>query len=321
MTNLPPVPNLRGAVDLSSLANRPKGAPDAAAPAAASGAAVQLPSLVVAGTDENFGEILELSQHVPVVVDLGADWAEQSVAFTAMLSGLVRSFGGRLVLATVQAEQNPQLAQAFRAQSVPTVAALVAGQPVPLFAGVVTEEQARGVFEQVLQLAAENGVTGTASALDADTPADPDATPAEPVEVPLPPHHAEAYEAIERGDYPAAIGHYTTAIAQNPLDHDAVAGLAQVSLLHRLQGKTIDQIRNGAAAAPGDLDAQLDVADLDLSGGHIEDAFDRLLTLFPTLDAAGKNRVRERILELFEVVGLEDPRVGPARRRLTTLLY
>ncbi|KQQ95060.1 thioredoxin [Leifsonia sp. Leaf325] len=322
MTNLPPVPSrLSGAVDLSPLANRPQpGAPGAAAgggaPAAA-GAAVQVPSLVLTGTDENFGEVLELSQHVPVIVDLAADWAEESVAFTAVLQKLVRSFGGRFVLATVQAEANPQLAQAFRVESVPTTAAIVSGQPVPLFAGVVPEEQARGVLEQVLQLAAQNGVTGTATALDADA-----ATEApEPVEKPLPPHHAEAYAAIEDGDYPAAIGHYKTAIAQNPADREAVAGLAQVSLLFRLQGKTIDQIRNGAAAAPDDLDAQLDVADLDLSGGHIEDAFDRLLTVFPKLDAAGRNVVRERLLELFEVVGLDDPRVAPARRRLTALLY
>ena len=173
------------------------------------------------------------------------------------------------------------------------------------------------MLEQVLQLAAQNGVTGTASPLDADAAAEA----AEPVEEPLPPHHAEAYDAIERGDYAAAIGHYKTAIAQNPRDREAVAGLAQVSLLLRLQGKTIDEIRDGAAAAPDDLDAQLAVADLDLSGGHIEDAFDRLLTLFPKLDAAGKNRVRERLLELFEVVGLDDPRVAPARRRLTALLY
>ena len=321
MTNLPPVPSrLSGAVDLSPLANRPQpGAPGSAAGggAPAAGAAVQVPSLVLTGTDENFGEVLELSQHVPVIVDLAADWAEESVAFTAVLQKLVRSFGGRFVLATVQAEANPQLAQAFRVESVPTTAAIVSGQPVPLFAGVVPEEQARGVLEQVLQLAAQNGVTGTATALDADG-----ATEApEPAEKPLPPHHAEAYAAIEDGDYPAAIGHYKTAIAQNPADREAVAGLAQVSLLFRLQGKTIDQIRNGAAAAPDDLDAQLDVADLDLSGGHIDDAFDRLLTVFPKLDAAGRNQVRERLLELFEVVGLDDPRVAPARRRLTALLY
>ena len=321
MTDLPPsAASLRGAVDLSALVNRPS-APAAGgeSPAAAPGGTVQVPSIVLGGTDANFGEILELSRHVPVIVDLGASWAEQSRDFTVLLGRLVRSFGGRLILATVEAEANPQLAQAFRAQSVPTVAAVVAGQPVPLFAGVVAEEQLRPVLEQVLQLAAENGVTGTAIAADAD-PTD-DEPIAEPEPAPLPPHHAEAYDAIERGDYADAISHYKTAIAQNLSDREAVAGLAQVSLLDRLQGKTLDEVRNAAAAAPDDLDAQLAVADLDLSGGHIDDAFDRLLRLFPTLDQAGRNRVRERMLDLFEVVGLDDPRVAAARRRLANLLY
>jgi putative thioredoxin len=80
-------------------------------------------------------------------------------------------------------------------------------------------------------------------------------------------------------------------------------------------------VRAAAAAGPTDLDAQLDVADLDLSGGHVEDAFDRLLVLFPKLDADGKNAVRTRLLELFEVVGLTDPMVNAARLRLTNLLY
>jgi putative thioredoxin len=144
---------------------------------------------------------------------------------------------------------------------------------------------------------------------------------AEPVEEPLPPLHQEAYDAIARGDFEAAASAYRTAIAQDPRDSLAVAGLAQANLLGRLQGKTLDEIRNTAASTPDDLDAQLDVADLDLSGGHVEDAFDRLLTLFPKLDVDGKKRVRERLVEYFEVVGTEDPRVAAARRRLTNLLY
>ena len=118
----------------------------------------------------------------------------------------------------------------------------------------------------------------------------------------------------------AAASAYRTAIAQDP-PLLAVAGLAQANLLGRLQGKTLDEIRNAASSAPDDLAAQLDVADLDLSGGHVDDAFDRLLTLFPTLDADGKRAVRERLVELFEVVGIDDPRVVAARRRLTNLLY
>jgi len=303
---IPPSAGLRGAVDLSSLVQRP--APGAEAPAA-NGDAVVFPT-----DDQRFAETLERSRTVPVVIVLWASWSEQSASLVETLERLVRAREGRLVLATADADQSPQLVQALQAQSVPTVVALVAGQPVPLFQGVQPDDVIDQVFDQLLQLAAQHGVTGTA-------PTGEDGAAEEPAEQPLPPLHQEAFDAISRGDYAAAAAAYRTAIAQDPRDSLAVAGLAQANLLGRLQGKSLDEIRSAAAARPGDLEAQLDVADLDLSGGHIEDAFARLLDLFPSLDADGKRLVRERLIELFEVVGTEDPRVGAARRRLANLLY
>ncbi|WP_127793664.1 tetratricopeptide repeat protein [Agromyces sp. LHK192] len=308
MTNPIPPGGFRGAVDLSSLV-QPQQAP------AAASAATEDDAIVFATDDQGFAPVLERSRTVPVVVVVWAGWSEQSVALVDALAGLVRARQGRLVLATVEADRSPQLVQALQVQAVPTVVALVGGQPAPLFQGEQPDDVIDQVFDQLLQLAAQNGVTGTAEVDGAGE------APAESAEEPLPPLHQEAFDAISAGDYAAAAAAYRTAIAQDPRDALAVAGLAQANLLGRLQGKTLDEIRTRAAAAPDDLDAQLDVADLDLSGGHIDDAFARLLDLFPTLDAAGKATVRERLIELFEVVGTDDPRVVAARRRLANLLY
>ena len=311
MTDPTPTGGLRGAVDLSALVQRQQ------QPAATTGGPVAGDPVVFATDDASFGSTLELSRTVPVVVVLWATWSEQSTELVGTLERLVRARDGRLVLAAAEADRSPQLVQAFQAQAIPTVVALVAGQPVPLFAGLQPDDDIDQVFDQLLELAAQHGVTGR---IDPEGGAEGD-EPAEPVEEPLPPLHQEAYDAIERGDYEAAANAYRTAMAQDPRDELAVAGLAQANLLWRLQGKTLDEIRNAGAAAPDDLTAQLDVADLDLSGGHVDDAFDRLLTLFPKLDADGKRAVRERLVELFEVVGTDDPRVVAARRRLTNLLY
>jgi putative thioredoxin len=269
-----------------------------------------LPSLVISATDATFSAILDLSASIPVVVEFYGAGIEPS------LGSLIEQFGGRLVLATVDGSTNPQLAQAFQLSEVPAVAAVIAGRPVQLFVGMPALDQVRAVFEQVITLAAQEGVTGTATVDAAAIPAD-----AEPVEEPLPPLHQEAFDAIAAGDYPLAIEKYQTAIAQNPRDQLAVAGLAQVSLLQRLHGADAGAIREAAAAAPASVAAQLAVADLDVSGGHLDDAFARLLELFPTLDADGKNLVRTRLLEFFEVAGADDPRVAAARRALTNLLY
>jgi putative thioredoxin len=310
---------LRGAVDLSSLVNRPApGAPAPATPGAQTPGgqgALEVPALVLDGTDANFAQFLEISQRVPVIVDLWAEWCGPCKQLSPVLEKLVAEYAGRLLLVKVDVDANPQLTQAFQAQSIPAVVALIGGRPLQLFAGAIPEQQVREVFEQVLQAAAQTGVVSTV--VVAGQPVEE----SEPVEPPLPPLHAEAYDAIEAGDYPRAIAAYSKAITQNPLDKMAVAGLAQVSLLHRLDGKTIDEIRSAAAAQPNDLAAQLDVADLDLSGGHVEDAFDRLLTLFEAADVEDRTVIRTRLIELFEVVGVTDPRVGRARARLTNLLY
>lgn len=305
MSNVPiSSSSLRGAVDLSSLVN-PR-------PARAQGAAPSSSALVVSATDATFTQILELSNTVPVIVEFYGQGIEPSLA------ALVEEYAGRLVLATVDGAANPQLAQAFQVQQVPTVAAVVGGRPVQLYVGEYPEQEARLVLDQVLELGKQNGVTGT---VPAGEPPAGDAADAVPVEEPLPPHHQEAYEAIASGDYTTAIAEYKTAIAQNPRDYLAIAGLAQVSLLHRLEGQAADEIRAAAAAAPADVTTQLAVADLDVSGGQVDDAFTRLLDLFPTLDADGKNAVRTRLLDYFEIVGADDARVVAARRRLTGLLY
>lgn len=312
MTDITPGAALRGAVDLSALRNRPAAPTGGAAPAAASA-----PSLVMDVTDETFSQVLELSRTVPVVIDLWAEWCGPCKQLSPILERVVLELGGRLVLAKVDVDANPQLSQAFRAQSIPMVVALLAGQPVPLFTGAVPEQQVREVFAQLLQLAAQNGVTGTVDV----TGTDAEAVEAEPTEPPLPPLHAEAFDAIEAGDFAGAISAYERALAENPRDEEARAGLGQVRLLARVQDLDLTAARAAAAAAPHDVDAQFAVADLDLAGGHVDDAFGRLLDLFAALPADERTPVRERLVELFALIGDADPRVLRARGRLASLLF
>jgi len=144
-------------------------------------------------------------------------------------------------------------------------------------------------------------------------------SPAEPAEPPLPPLHQQAYDAIERDDLDGAIAAYTQALRENPRDADAKAGLAQVSLMARTRDADPAAIR--AAAAAGDAAAQLAVADLDVLAGAVEDAFARLLDVVRTNFGEERGAARERLVELFEVVGVDDARVTAARRALAAALY
>lgn len=309
-----PGPSLRGAVDLSVLRNRPTpGTEDAAAP---SGEGPIVPSLVMDVTDQTFTSVVELSQVVPVIVDLWAEWCGPCKQLSPVLEKVVTELAGRVVLAKVDVDANPQLAQGFRAQSIPMVVALIAGQPVPLFQGAAPEAQVRDVVAQLLQVAAQNGVNGTVAVegggAETEEPAD---------EPEIPPLHAAAFAAIESGDYAAAATAYEQALVENPRDDEARAGLGQVRLLERVQGVDLGEARAAAAAAPDDVSAQFAVADLDLAGGHVEDSFARLLDLFGRLPSDERSPVRERLLDLFGLVGDADPRVVRARQQLTSLMF
>jgi putative thioredoxin len=305
-------------VDLSPLVSRQnQQAAEAARPAPSDGGAPGAPGVVVEIGDAEFPQLIELSRTVPVIVALVATWSTPSQELVVALRRVVEGAAGRLLLAIVDSDANPQIAAAFQAQSIPTVVAVIAGGPVPLFSGVLPEDRMIPLFEQVLELAAQNGVTGT---VPGASDAEGESAPAEPEPEPLPPLHQEAYLAIDRQDYAEAARLFRTAIAQDPRDTAAVAALAQVELLGRVSTLT-DEVRAAAASDPKDVAAALAVADLDIAGGHVEDAFARLLDAFATAVPDDRTTIRTRLLDYFALTGVDDPRVAAARRRLATLLY
>src|SRR6476661_8930612 len=187
--------NLRGAVDLSALkrpaapagppaqGNAPSG-PAAPAQDGQQGGPAGGPELKVDVTEANFQQLVELSAQVPVVFALWAPYSPESSKMVDTLDRVVASYGGRLVLGAADIEAFPQLAQAFQVQAVPTAVAVLKGQPVPLFQGAAEEQQVRSLFDELLKVAAANGVTGRIGA------GGPGA--AEPEAPPLPPLHQAA---------------------------------------------------------------------------------------------------------------------------------
>jgi putative thioredoxin len=292
---------LRGAVDLSTLDQ----------PSPSTGAAAGN-GLVLEGTDAGFQAIVAGTQSVPAVVVLWSQRSPASAEYVEVLASVAASFEGRFQLVTIDVDTNPGLLQAFQVQSVPMTLGLVAGQPVPLFAGAQPAEQVRVYVDELLKLAAEHKVTGRV-AVEAAAEAE--------VEAELPPLHQEAFDAIERDDLDAAVTAYTAALAQNPADDEAAVGLAQVKLMQRTAGVDQQAARAAAAEAPNDIAAQTLVADCDILGGHIEDAFARLIDLVRATDGDEREAVREHLVELFAVVGAHDERVQKARRALMSALF
>ncbi|MEV7246785.1 tetratricopeptide repeat protein [Streptomyces sp. NPDC093248] len=285
------------------------------------GAGAVSPADLVIDVDEAGFErdVLQRSAEVPVVIDFWAEWCQPCKQLSPVLERLAVEYNGRVVLAKIDVDANQMLMQQFGVQGIPAVFAVVAGQALPLFQGAAGEQQIRETLDQLVQVAEQRfGLTGLT--------VDPDAEPggAAPQEVPAGPHDAlleAAVQALDAGDLDGAVQAYRNVLSDDPGNMEAKLGLAQAELLQRVQGMDPQRVREEAAGKPGDVDAQIAAADLDLVGGHVDDAFGRLIDTVRRTVGDDRDAVRRRLLELFEVVGPEDPRVVGARRALARALF
>ncbi|MFD9768705.1 tetratricopeptide repeat protein [[Kitasatospora] papulosa] len=284
------------------------------------GGAVSPASLVIDVDEAGFEtDVLQRSTEVPVVIDFWAEWCEPCKQLGPLLERLAVEYNGRFLLAKVDVDANQMLMQQFGVQGIPAVFAVVAGQALPLFQGAAPESQIRETLDQLIQVGEERfGLTGIvvdASAGDADSA---------PAEVPAGPYDAQletAAQALDANDFDGAVRAYRSVLADDPVNTEAKLGLAQAELLGRVAGLDPQKVRTEAAENPVAPAAQMAAADLDLVGGHVEDAFGRLVETVRRNYGDDRDAVRVRLLELFEVIGPEDPRVTAARTALARVLF
>ncbi|GGY87875.1 co-chaperone YbbN [Streptomyces poonensis] len=285
------------------------------------GGAVSPADLVIDVDEAAFErDVLQRSTEVPVVIDFWAEWCQPCKQLSPVLERLAVEYNGRFVLAKIDVDANQMLMQQFGVQGIPAVFAVVAGQALPLFQGAAPETQIRGTLDQLIQVAEQRfGLTG----LTVDPDAQPGEAPVAP-QVPAGPYDAlleAAVQALDAGDMGGAIQAYRNVLSEDPGNTEAQLGLAQAELLQRVQSADPQQVRKAAAENPTDVEAQIAAADLDLVGGHVEDAFGRLIETVQRTAGDDRDTVRLRLLKLFEVVGAEDPRVAAARRALARALF
>nr|WSW61951.1 tetratricopeptide repeat protein [Streptomyces sp. NBC_00998] len=283
------------------------------------------PSALVIDVDEAGFErdVLQLSAEVPVVLDFWAEWCEPCKQLSPLLERLTIEANGRLLLAKVDVDSNQMLMQQFGIQGIPAVFAVVAGQVLPLFQGVAPEQEIRATLAQLVQVAEERfGIIGIE--VDPNAEGAPASAPAAEAEAPEGPYDAlleAAVVALDAGDLGGAVQAYKNVLADDPANIEARLGLAQAELLARVKDMNPQAVRAAAAEDPKDPAAQIAAADLDLVGGHVEDAFGRLVDTVRVTAGADRDAVRVRLLELFEVIGADDPRVAAARTALARVLF
>ena len=316
--------SMYGAVDLGARQAAAQRRQQAAARAASAAdgeageaGAGQASATVFEVTEETFNDdVVYRSRTTPVIVDLWAEWCGPCKQLSPVLEKLANEADGAWVLAKVDVDANPRLAQAFQAQSIPMVVAIIGGQMVDAFLGAMPEAEVKKWLTQVLSVADQLGVQAAARPAGEEAGED-----GEEAVDDLPPALAAARDAMEEGDLDAAAQALEKALADTPADPLAKSWLSQVNLIRRASSYDPATVSREAAANPGDIDAQLRMADLQMASGDAEEAFDRVLGVIKRTSGAERNTARLHLLDLFEVLPPGDDRVKKARTQLTLLLF
>lgn len=298
----------RGAVDLGALAAQRE------ANAKAANAPAGLVKDVTAATFE--ADVIQQSMTVPVVLDLWATWCEPCKTLSPVLEGLAAEAGGTWVLAKVDVDAEQQIAQAFQVQSIPSVFAVIKGQPLPLFQGALPKEQIKQYLDALLAEAAKNGVNGVVG----------QATPtveesAEPVEAPMDPDLEAAYEAMSSADWAGAEAAFGRLLKTTPGDPQAAVGLATAGLYGRVEGLDPATVLAAADQEPENVELQCQAADILTVNGDNAAGFNRLIDCVRRTTGDERATARQRLLELFEVVGPDHPALSKARVDLANALF
>ncbi|QUQ71283.1 tetratricopeptide repeat protein [Kutzneria sp. CA-103260] len=306
---------LSGAVDLSGLKAKADAVSRQPAPSAAPAGGGEQPAgdFVFAVTEASFQtDVVERSMQVPVIVDLWAEWCGPCKQLSPVLERLAQAAGGSWVLATVDVDTNPRIAQLFGVQSIPTIVAIAGGQPIDAFAGALPEPEIRKWLDSLLDALRDK--------LPGIRVAEQGATAGEPYEEPEDPRFTAAEDAFEQGDYDAAEAAYQEILDAEPANADAKAALAQVRFTARAEAADPSSVA-AADSDPDNVEAQLTAADAQIAANQVEAAFTRLVDTVRRTFGEDRDRVRQHLVGLFELFPSDDPRVAAARRNLASALF
>ena len=306
--------SLAGAVDLEALKHQVTAEPGQAGGAPAAG------GYVIDTTENTFQAMVQTSATFPILLLLWLPTDDRLFPMAKALGDAVNAMNGQLQLSRIDVASFPAVAQAFGIQGAPALFALINGRPMPLLQGVPSDQEMQQIVDEVLpkivQVAQQAGVTGTAP-----YSGDPDTEQTPSPEQTVPPEHEQAHRLAMEGDYAGAAAAYSKVLEADPNDALAARERAKALLLARSADADVREVRAAAADHPEDVDAQMAVADIDMIGGQIQDAFDRLLDYLAAGHRDQMETVRVRLLEYFAIPDPSDERLKRARRRLATLLY
>lgn len=302
---------MRGGVDLSALANKivKEKLASTSSVQVDQGRRVKVPAFVVEVNQANLKPIIELSSIVAVVVTFYSQANQESLTLNSKLEKLANGAEGKWLLAKIDLDANPEIASAFGVNLPATIAVILEGEPKPLFQGDQPESALVDFLGKLVEAASSQGLNGTLEV---------DGVEPKEVEPQLSESEIAALDAMDKGDFGAAVKIYEEELKQNPGNEELAARLAQVKLVERTYNADLE---TELSVEPTSVAMAMRKADFHLAVGQSEEAFELLLAWFDKADGEERKALSSLFLELFNVVGKSHPAVVEARKLLAAKMF
>jgi putative thioredoxin len=258
-------------------------------------------------TVENFmTDFVQASKEKPVFLVAYTDRAAVTVEIRDLLAKIALEDKGSWKFGAINVDNQPQLIQALRFQSLPAAAVFIDEQLLPIPELPAREDQLRMLLAQIFKIAKEKG-------MNVEVPDVP--------EPKLEPEEAAAFSALEKGDFSGAAMAYRNWLSRVPDEPMAKIGLAQCELRLRIEALDFDRTIKSADSKPDSLQEQLMASDIEVATGNHKNAFERLLRCVKSMSGEDKNRAKDHLLLLFQLVDPSDPELIKARQSLASALF
>ena len=291
-------------------------------------------SVIIEVITENFmTDVIEQSKETPVIVDFWAPWCEPCKQLTPIIEKIIKEKNGKVILAKMNIDESPEVAQQLKIQSIPAVMAFNDGQPIDGFIGVQSEKNIIEFVNKISSLKNSSTIEENISAgkkymdendIETATLVFSEILKIEPDNISAKSLLARCLIKSDQLDDAEKIIDSLPVDAEN--NQDYISARSELEIFKNAKNNPIsdkeeEELRNNIYKEPENYQLKLDLSKILMAKGENEEAINQLLTIIEVNPKWNDGEARKQLIEIFNILGNENILVTEGRKKLSSMLF